>query len=384
LLIALLGMFTAQQLLAPLIGPLSAQLELTASQLGLVFTITSVAVTLSSPLWGWGLDRFGPRPVLIAGAGLVLAGFAGFAVASALVLDETLTPELTFALALVFRSLLLGAGLSVLPVAALFVAGRSHETLRTSVAGLVGAAQGLAVVIGPVIGGVLAVGSLTVPLYVAPGMALLLLTWVLVAVKPETADHSQPVARTVPPELVRTFGFGFLTFASLVLVSLTATLLAFDRVGRTSGTVVAVAAVTTLGIGIVATQSLLVLILRWPADRLMRVGAPIVVVGCGFLAAPGPAWLTVVAFLVLAVGLGLAGTGFFAAATLGAPARRQGLVAGAACGTSGLAGLVVPMLSNVLYPVSPITPVIAAGVLAALATGLSLMPMRDVAPQSVA
>lgn len=382
LLFALLGMYTAQQTLAPLIGPLSNQLDLTGYQLGLVFTVGSVAVTVAGPLWGWGLDRFGLRSVLIAAAGFVLVGFAGFAAASALVRDETLTPGLTFVLALVFRSLLLGAGISALPVAALFVAARSHESLRTAVVGLAGAAPGLAAVISPVIGGALAVGSLTVPLYVGPGLALLLLAWALVGVMPETVDHSQPAVRTVPPELRRIFGYGFLTLASLTLVSVTATLLALERAGWTSGTIVATASVTTFWIGMVLTQSLVMLMLRWPAGRLMRVGAPVVVVGCGALAVPGPAWLTMVAFLVLAVGFGFAGTGFFAAVTFVAPAGRLGLVAGAASGLSGLAGLVVPMLGSLLYEVSPVAPVIAAGVFAALATALSLMPTRDVAAQS--
>ncbi|HEX8868848.1 MAG TPA: MFS transporter, partial [Lentzea sp.] len=61
LLTALLGMFTAQHLLAPTLGPLSRQLDLTATQLGLVFTVSAVAVTVTSPLWGWALDRVGLR-----------------------------------------------------------------------------------------------------------------------------------------------------------------------------------------------------------------------------------------------------------------------------------------------------------------------------------
>ncbi|MET9632351.1 MFS transporter [Lentzea sp. NPDC006480] len=381
LLIALLGMFTAQQLLAPTLGPLSAQFELSPTQLGLVYTVGSVAVVVSSPLWGLAFDRFGLRPVLLAGAGLSLAGLAGFAAASVLVLDETLTPALTFALALLFRSFLLGAGISAVAVAALAVAGRTPEALRTTAVGLVGAAQGLGVVIGPAIGGVLAVGSLLVPLYVAPAPALLFLVWVLVAVKPEAVAHPQPMAPAPPPQdLVRIFGVGLLTYVAFVLVNVSATLLAFDRLDTVSGTATAAAAVAVLGIGVVIAQGVLVPVLRWPADRLMPAGALTAVAGCGLAAVAGSMWLTALAFLVLAVGFGFALTGFFAAATLGVRPRHAGLVAGAAGATSGLAGLVVPMMATVLHSVHPVAPVVAAGVASVLAAGLALVP-RPV-PQS--
>ncbi|KJK44205.1 hypothetical protein UK23_30185 [Lentzea aerocolonigenes] len=381
MLIALLGMFTAQQLLAPTLGSLSAQFTLSPTQLGLVFTVGSLAVTVSSPLWGWAFDRFGPRPVLLAGAGLSLAGLAGFAAASVLVLDETLTPALTFALALFFRSFLLGAGISAVSVAALAVAGRTPEVLRTTAVGLVGAAQGLAVVVGPVIGGLLAVGSLLMPVYVAPVLGLLFLVWVLVAVKPEAVALPRPEVREPPQELVRVFGVGVLTYLSFVLVHLSATSLALDRrLSGESGTLAVTATVVVLAIGVVLTQGVLVPVLRWPAGRLTQNGTLIVVAGCGLLAVAGSTEMAAVAALVLAVGFGFALTGFFAAATLGAGPGRLGLVAGACGATAGLANLVVPPLVPVLHWVSPVAPVIAAGALAALAAGLALWAPRNVTP----
>ncbi|MEV6240460.1 MFS transporter [Lentzea sp. NPDC051838] len=380
LLIALLGMFTVQHLLAPTLGPLSLQLDLTGSQLGLVFTVASVSVTVASPLWGLALDAFGLRPVLAAGLGLSLVGLAGFAAASTLVADETLTPELTFVLALVFRSFLVGAGIAVLPVAALAVAGTTHEAWRTTAVGVVGAVQGLAGVIGPFLGGVLAIGSLLVPLFVAPAIALVLLIAVLVAVQPGKLANPQPMVRTQPGDLARVFGIGFLAHLALGLVSVAATLLAFDR--RDGGILALTALAFVLGIGLVVTQGVLVPVLRWPADRLLRVGPPIAVAGCVILAAVPGTSATALALLVLAVGLGFALTGFAAAASLGVGPHRQGLVAGSVNATAGLSTLIGPAVGGALYSLTPVAPMIAAGVAAVLAAGLALMAPR--VPQSSA
>ncbi|HEX8864789.1 MAG TPA: hypothetical protein VF821_03945, partial [Lentzea sp.] len=117
-----------------------------------------------------------------------------------------------------------------------------------------------------------------------------------------------------------------------------------------------------------------------PADRLLRLGTPVAVAGCAVLAVAPTPLTTTVGFLVLAVGLGFAVTGFAAAATLSVGPRRQGLVAGSVGATSGLSLLVGPALAGALYGLNPIAPVIAAGVAAALATGLALTAPR--VPQS--
>ena len=217
LLLALLGMFLTQHLIVPVLTPLSTEAGLSATQLGLVITIGSAAMALSSPLWGWALDSVGLRPVLIAGLALCVLGLAGFAAAVTFGLDETLPPDLSFAFMLIFRGVLVGAGLAVFAVAAFAVAGTVtvSEGDRTRAFGLVWAAQGLAAFIGPPIGGVLVAFSLLLPLYLAPAIALLVAIVVLVAVKPvERPQHTVP---TRPWELLPAFGVGFLMYLAYAL-----------------------------------------------------------------------------------------------------------------------------------------------------------------------
>lgn len=380
LLVALLVMYSVQQLLTPVIAPLSHDLALTTTQLGLVFTVAAVALTLASPLWGLLLDAAGPRPVLIAGLGLCVLGLTGFAAAAAFGTDETLTPDMAFVFVLLFRSLLFGAGLAALPVTALAVAGTAThtETGRTTAVGLIGAAQGLATVIGPVVGGTLAVVSLSLPLYLAPAIAVLLTVVVLLVFKP--AERSQEPVRSRTWELLPAFGVGLLTHLSLGLVQVVAVFFAADRLDATPGSVDGV--LFAAGLGLVLAQGVLVPLLKWSPARLMRIGTPIALAGYALIAAV-PALLTL-AFLAVAVGVGFAITGFAAAASLGVGPRHQGLVAGLVTATSGVTFVVGPGLSTVLYDVDPLAPVIAAGVAAALAVVLSLLPVTGTPSRSAA
>lgn len=381
-LIALLAMSTAQQLLVPTLAPLAGELGLNVSQLGLMLTISSVAVVLTSPFWGWLLDVIGLRSVLLAGAGLCVLGLAGFAAAVTFGQDETLTSGQAFTFVLVFRSVLLGAGLAVLPIAALAVAGVVREEERTKAFGLVGAAQGLAALVGPPVGGVLTAVSLMLPLYLAPALALLVLVFVIVAVKP--VERPQENMPPQPLELLRAFAFGLLMWLSFGLSQVIITLLAKDQLEVSTSSLAASGMTAVAALGLVVTQGAVVPLLKWPAARLMRTGAPIALAGYAVLAVAPSFWLMATAYLVVAFGLGLAVTGFAAAASLGVGPRHQGLVAGLVHATYGLTFLAGPMLSSLLYDVEPVAPVIAAGVAAALACVLSLPQLTPRVPQSAA
>ncbi|MFD5828933.1 MFS transporter [Lentzea sp. NPDC060358] len=373
LLLALLAISFAQQLLTPLFPALTRDLSLGTAQYGLVLSVAAVAMALSSPLWGLVFDLLGLRPVLVAGLALCVAGLGGFALAVTFAADETLPSGLAFVALLVCRSLLLGVGLAAFPVAALATAGTSHESRRTGAVGLVGAASGLAAALGPLVGGGLAVVSLMLPLFLAPMIAVAVAVVVLVSVKPE--PFAEQPARLRPWEVLPAFGVGFLLHLSFGLAEVVVLLLVRDRLqtevsAGATGVVPLVAA-----IGLVGTQGVLVPLLKWPPGRLMKVGAPVALAGYLVLAVAPSVLLAALGFLVVAVGLGFAVTGFAAAATFGAGSRHQGVVAGLVNATAGLAVVLAPVASGLLYDVDPLAPVVAAAVAAALAAGLALVPV---------
>jgi MFS family permease len=368
LLVAVLVLFSAQQLLTPVLAPLSRELALTGTQLGLVITGAALMVTVTSALWGRALDALGVRTVLLVGLGLATAGLIGFAVVATWGLDGTTTPPVTFALILATRSVLFGAGVAAVPVAALAVAGATTATEadRTRAVGLTGAAQGLSLVLGPAVGGLLAVVSLTLPLYVAPALTVVLVVWVLAAVErvPDRAERPTRTAavelrvgRVLPPLIVC-----FLLYLSLGLVQVILGFLLADRLslnpGATAGAVGVV--LFSAGVVLVGVQGVVVSGLGWTALRLMRVGVPIVVASLVVLLVADALWSIALAFVLLALGLGLGIPGFTAGASLAVGPGEQGAVAGLVSATTGATFAVGPLLSTALYEISPAAPELAA------------------------
>ncbi|MGW6446356.1 MFS transporter [Lentzea sp. NPDC055074] len=370
LLVALLVVYSVHQGLSSVSAPVVRVLSLTPTQLGLVFTIASVVITLAGPLWGLLIDSAGLRPVLAVGLGLCVAGTAGFAAAVTFGLDETLTSDVAFAFVLVFRSALFSAGLAAVLVATLAVAGLSThgEIARARAVGFVGATQGLGAVAGPIVGGALAVASLSLPLYVAPVATLLLAVLVFATLAPPAGEPAPPV-RVRPLELLPAFGAGFFLHLSIAMAQVVIVHLAADRLG--SGSIEGL--LLASGLGLLLAQGLFVPLLKWSPSRLLRTGAPVAAAGYALLALAPSAALVTLALLVASVGVGLAVTGFAAAASLGAGPERQGLMAGLVTATSGLTFLGGPLLSALLFEVQPLLPVLAAALAAGIAAALAFL-----------
>ncbi|GAB2955147.1 MFS transporter [Nonomuraea fastidiosa] len=391
LLLTVLVVFSAQQLLTPVLAPLSRELHLTETQLGLVVTAAATALTVASPLWGLALRRLGLRLVLLCGLGLATAGMTGFGVVAALGLDGRLSSPLLFGLLLVTRSLVFGAGLAALPVATLAVAAASTSTQdeRTRATGLIGAAQGLSLVLGPAGGGALAVVSLMLPVYLAPVVCLLLTVWVLATVRPPAAAQDPPPER--PPAKLRPWNarmwpllaIGFCLYLSLGLVQVIVGFLVSDRLHLGPQETAGAVGVTLVAAGLilVAVQGALIPVLRWPVLRLMRVGAPITAVAFALLAAANTLWLIVASFVVLGLGLGLAAPGFTAAPTLVAEPGQHASVAGLINATIGATFIVGPLLGTALYEVASVLPILTA--FAAALTALALSWLSPAVRQAV-
>nr|WP_260407664.1 MFS transporter [Planomonospora venezuelensis] len=379
LLVTVLVVYSAQQLLTPILAPLSRELALSETQLGIVVTVAAAALTVASPLWGHALQRFGLRAVLLSGLGLATAGLAGFAAVAAAGIGGETSPSVTFTLMLVTRSVVFGAGLAAVPVAALAVAGTvtTGEAERTRAVGFVGAVQGLSLVLGPAGGGALAVLSLMLPLYLAPALTALVTAWVLATVpQTPTVRRDGPRAAGVRPwsaPLWPLFAMGFLLYLSLGLVQVVIGFLVADRLHldpqATAGAVGVV--LFAAGLVLVAVQGAVVPKLGWPALRLLRTGAPIAAASFALLAVSHHLWSITAAFAVLALGLGLAIPGFTAAPTLVVGAEQQGSIAGLINATVGATFIAGPLLGTALYEASPMLPILASLTAAAVALVLA-------------
>ncbi len=145
------------------------------SALGLMMALYSLMQFVFAPIWGRLSDRIGRKPVL-------LIGIAGFAISFML---QGLSQNLfQFILARTLAGILSSAAL---PTAMAYAADTSSEKDRSGAMGMMGAAMGLGMIFGPLLGGVLTHVQLPLP----AGLAGLLQTTV-------DATTGQTISLSVP------------------------------------------------------------------------------------------------------------------------------------------------------------------------------------------
>lgn len=138
-----------------------------ATDLGVLVAISPFIQLIASPLWGGVSDRRGRKPVLAV-------GLLGYGISMLLF-------GLSTTLWMLFLARGLGALLSAatMPTTMAYISDSTSEEERGGGMGVLGAATGLGVVLGPALGGLLGSESLSTPFFLTAGVCLLTLLLVL-------------------------------------------------------------------------------------------------------------------------------------------------------------------------------------------------------------
>jgi len=398
LLLAVLAAVISQQVLVPVLAPLSREVGLTPVELGLVMTVAAVLFAVTSLFWGRVVDRWGHRRVLLAGLATAGLGLVGFAVVAQAALAGLLSPGATLAGMIATRSVVFGIGLGAVPTAAMALIARrtAPGPERTAGIGRLGAVQGVAVALGPALGALLGFAGLLGPVWLAPVAVLVSLLVVAFWVRPAPAapradDEPGDAPRPVRPWDARMWPVlltGFLAMLSLGLVLIVVGFLVQDRLGLDAAGTVRMSGLMSFlsGVALVLMQGVVVPRLGWPPVRLLRVGLPIAAVGLLVLAvAPGVVTIGL-AMVLLAVGLGLAMPGYTTAATLQAGPQGQGGVAGLVNATNGVTFVIGPLGGTALYTLGTGAPAFVAAFACLLGALLALVhpALRSARPEPAA
>jgi len=355
---------------------------------GMILTSYALAQFIFTPVLGSLSDRFGRRPVIIASLVIEALSLAFSAIAWTLPI-------------LLLARFIGGVGASNIGSAQAVVADTTPPEGRARGMGLIGASIGLGFVIGPAIGGVLAVAGSTVPFWVAAAVALINAALVF-RFLPEThtrratsapartggasiltgwnrAVRSPAVARLVAINLLFTLAF---TAMEAVFPLFTEHNFGWKEVQN--GYIF-----TYVGVIIVIMQGGLVgrLVKRYGEQALLRFG--LVALAAGLLLMPFGTTLGVllIATGILSVGDGAVTPTSSALISFAAPADAQGETLGVAQGAGGLGRVLGPIAAGALFTwPGPAAPFVAGGLLSlvALVVALPHLPRGARAQQAVA
>ena len=146
--------------------------------MGLLMAIYSIMQFIFSPVWGALSDRFGRKPILMLGIlgnaiSMVMFGLAGSMTAL-----------------FVARGLAGIISSATLPTAMAYISDSTDEHERGGGMGIVGAAMGVGMVLGPGLGGLMGHYSLQAPFYFAAAVSILamMFVWFLL---PESLPHER-------------------------------------------------------------------------------------------------------------------------------------------------------------------------------------------------
>ncbi len=188
------------------------QMGANATQLGMLMAVFSIMQFIFSPMWGSVSDRRGRKPVLLVGVlGNALTMFAmGFATNYWMLFTAR-------ALAGVLSS-------ATMPTAMAYISDSTDERRRSGGMGIIGAAMGVGMVLGPGIGGWMGKISLSAPFFTAGGLSLLAMLFI-VLIMPESLpveERTQHTRRASGPQLglmwKALFGpLGFLFFLAFIV-----------------------------------------------------------------------------------------------------------------------------------------------------------------------
>lgn len=368
LFITLFNSILGLSVLFPILAPLGRELGLSELQVGSLSASYALMQVLVSPIWGRLSERVGRKPVLLLGVLGFGVSFFGFALLADFGGRARWPVPVLFGALLATRVLGGAFSSATLPTAQAYMADITGRRDRTAGMAMIGAAFGLGVIFGPLIGAAFSLISLLAAVYFSAGLAFLnfAFVWLFLPESQRQSAQDAPkstahVARLVWPLLA----VGFTLSLASVAMEQTISFYYQDRLQLTNQETPRTVGMALGVYGLVAvfTQGFLVRRYKWSPLRLMALGMPIALVGYLLLVFADRFGLLTLALAAQAFGQSLAVPGVTAGMSLGVSEDEQGIVAGLNSSALGFGRMLGPLAGTGLYEVRVEYPYVLSSVL---------------------
>lgn len=369
-----------QSLLFIIVAPMARTIGLSVQEFGLAFTIANITLLFAAPYWGRRSDVIGRKPVFIIGLFGSAAGTLLMAVTLEIGLAGLLTTGWLFICIVCSRAFYGATASAIYPSAAAYIADVTDWSNRAKGMALIGSANSLGSILGPMLGGGLAFLGVLVPMYAAAAISLAgAIAAVILLVEP--ARHQQqnearqkgskspstlkPTDPRLRPYMIMWASF-FIIFISLNFVT------AFyiqDRFGvtemadvqRTAGMMLACMAIV-----ITLIQGVLFQFIKLSPHVLLRLCAPSFAVGLFTMALAPSLPVLAAGFAMLGVAFACATPGINGSVSLIVEPHEQGTAAGYLSAANTTGAILGPVVGTSLYQLQPNAPMLIGGTLMAI------------------
>lgn len=351
----------AQTVLFAILAPLGREIGLVEIQVGAIISASSLTIFLTSPWWGRTSDVQGRKKILLIGLFGYSVGTAVFAAVFQAALLGLLVPLVAFlglTLARIGNATVMAA---VMPAANAYMADITSVATRTRGMAALGAASNIGSMLGPAIGGLLASISLLTPLYFSVLLTLGAAVLALLALpeRPAAKVTRRPAKlRYSDPRILPFVIVGTSLFMGFALVQQTIAFRFQDTLQLTSADTAQVTGISMMLSAAAALLAQMFIIPRLAIGpvSLLRIAMPIMIVAFVTMALSATRLPLTLAMVLLGLGLGFAGPGFMAGASLAVSADEQGGVAGVAASCPPLGFTFGPLIGTLLYSYDPTYP----------------------------
>ncbi|MCP5180676.1 MAG: MFS transporter [Pseudomonadales bacterium] len=346
--------------LFPVLAPLGREIGLSEIQITSIIAMSSITVFLASPRWGRLSDRAGRKKIMLLGVFGFAAGTVLFNSTLYLGLAGILTGTWVYVALIGTRMTHAAIMSATMPAANAYMADITTPANRTRGMGAAGAANNIGAILGPAVA-ILSFVSLLTPLWVMALASLLngIFIWRFLPESPRARTT------TLPPKLKYT-DHRILPFIIVGVAMFTGNALVQQTMGfRFQDALDLNAADTAQAMGIAMmgsaaaslfAQAFVVQRLEIPPFKLLTIALPVLVVAFVIMAVAEARWILTAALAVQGFGMGLAGPGFMAGASLSVSPQEQGSVAGVAGSCGPLGFTIGPLMGGALYQFSETAP----------------------------